>query len=397
MDYYLPDSRDIVDLTYDFDNDRRQPDRQTRDDLYCHEVLPRSYDGMLISYAAVAKGRYSATARRRLFREGARSFFRAPKWCSFMGDCGAFSYIKEPAPTYTVAEVVEFYTQLGVDYGLALDHIVPGYSDVDGAAEPEAQRRYELTLSLAKDFLTTARGGSFVPVGVVQGWSAASYAKAARRLQTMGYRYLALGGLVRLKQRQLLDVVRAVADVRREDTRLHLLGVARPGYTVEYAACGVTSFDSTSPLRKAWMDRRKNYLLADKWYAALRIPSSDSPKVAKRIMAGEINGEEFRGLEQAALETVALYSRSAATFDHTLEVLTRYSEMHSPGDVRVDDYRRTLEAKPWLHCGCSICNKLGHHAIVFRGAERNRLRGFHNVGQFYTGMRAELRFAEVAA
>ena len=395
MDYYLPDSRDIVDLTYDFDTDQRKPDRQTRDDLYCHEVLPRSYDGMLISYAAVAKGRYSATARRRLFREGVRSFFRAPKWCSFMGDCGAFSYIKEPAPIYTAAEVVEFYTQLGVDYGLALDHIVPGYSDEDGPPEPEAQRRYELTLSLAKDFLTTARGGSFVPVGVVQGWSAASYAKATRRLQTMGYRYLALGGLVRLKQRQLLDVVRAVADVRRNDTRLHLLGVARPGYTVEYATCGVTSFDSTSPLRKAWMDRRKNYLLDDQWYAALRIPSSNSPKVAKRIMAGEIDGDKLRTFEQAALSAVALYSQGTAKLDPTLETLMLYSELHSPGDVRRDDYQRTLAAKPWQRCGCSICKKLGHHTIIFRGAERNRLRGFHNVGQFYACVRSELQ--EVAA
>jgi hypothetical protein len=394
MDYYLPDSRDIVDLTYDFDTDRRKPDRVTRDDLYCHEVLPRPYDGMLVSYAAIAKGRYSAAARRRLFREGMRSFFRAPKWCSLMGDCGAFSYFNEPVPTYSITDVVDFYSTIAVDYGLALDHIVPGFSeDNDAPPSGEALRRYELTLTHAKEFLAASRGRSFMPVGVVQGWSAASYVKAALRLQTMGYRYLALGGLVRLKTDQLLGVVRAVSDVRLAETKVHLLGVTRPGNVAEFADCGVTSFDSTSPLRRAWMDRRSNYLLDGKWYAALRIPSSDSPKVSKRIQAGEINGEKFRGLEETAFEMVGRYSKGAVTLSHTLETLMNYSEMHSPGDAREVDYRRTLEAKPWLHCGCAVCKRLGHHVIVFRGAERNRCRGFHNVGQFYTGLCLELREA----
>lgn len=391
--YYLPDSRDAVDWTYDFDNDRRDPDRNTRDDLYCHEVLsPVPYDGMLVSYAAIKAGRYAAPARRRLFREGLRAFFRAPEHVKFMGDCGAFTYAKQDVPPYSVDEVAEFYAQVGVDFGLAVDHIVPGY---DVEPTDDMRRRYALTLELAADFRRAAKPYSFTPVAVVQGWSPETYANAATELQRQGYRYLAIGGLVRLRNAQLLDVLRAVAAVRRPDTRLHLLGVARPGLAKDFAAHGVASFDSTSPLRRAWMDARANYLLGDQWYAALRIPASDSPRVCKRIAAGEIDGDKLRALEQRALERVAAYAHGDASHVSTLDALLRYSELHSPDDKRRDDYVRTLTDRPWERCSCAVCSRLGHHVIIFRGAERNRCRGFHNIGQFYASFQAEL--AEVLA
>jgi hypothetical protein len=197
--FFLPDSRDSVDTTFDFTKETRSPDRIPRDELYIHEMLDRSVDGLLVSYAGLRDGRYSAAARRRFMREGARGFFRAAPWMSFMGDPGAFSYIKESEPPVTVSEVAEFYGSVGIDLGMAVDHIVSGYSDeLFEDPDPEQQRRYDLTLALASDFLAAAKPHAFEPVGVVQGWSPASYARAAAELQRMGYGYLALGGLVRL-------------------------------------------------------------------------------------------------------------------------------------------------------------------------------------------------------
>ena len=46
--------------------------------------------------------------------------------------------------------------------------------------------------------------------------------------------------------------------------------------------------------------------------------------------------------------------------------------------------------RPWLRCPCDICRKLDYHVILFRGAERNRRRGFHNVWVFYRRLRREL-------
>ena len=33
-------------------------------------------------------------------------------------------YIKETAPPYTTADVLEYYTRLGFDYGVSLDHLI---------------------------------------------------------------------------------------------------------------------------------------------------------------------------------------------------------------------------------------------------------------------------------
>ena len=54
------------------------------------------------------------------------------------------------------------------------------------------------------------------------------------------------------------------------------------------------------------------------------------------------------------------------------------------------NYRRVLEARPWKNCQCEICKTLGYQVIIFRGAERNRRRGFHNVWTFYQRLHANL-------
>ena len=383
MKYFMPDSNDVIDPTFDPVTESRSPDLLARDKLYCHEVLPRPYNGMLISYTAVTHGRYSAAARRRLLRSGAHEFFRSPTWIEVMGDCGAFSYIGEDVPPYTVNEVADFYTQAQVNYGLAVDHIVPGFTLDNGATPtPEALRRYELTLALAADFLCAAKGRAFEPVGVVQGYSPESFARAAAHLQKLGYTYLALGGLVRLKNAEIVAILEAVNERRDAATRVHLLGVARPGQAQIFSDLGVSSFDSTSPLRRAWMDGRKNYWLGNETFCALRIPPSTSPRI--RDYPPAIN------LEARALERVAAYADRRCDLSEALEALLGYGKLHSPNEDRTRDYTATLTARPWERCSCAVCKRLGHHVVLLRGAERNRPRGFHNVAQFYTGMLHEL-------
>ena len=40
---------------------------------------------------------------------------------------------------------------------------------------------------------------------------------------------------------------------------------------------------------------------------------------------------------------------------------------------------KVLSEKPWLKCSCEICSKVGVEVILFRGNNRNRRRGFHNI------------------
>src|SRR5207245_2562752 len=97
-------------------------------------------------------------------------------------------------------------------------------------------------------------GLRFIPLGVAQGWSPRSYATAVQALQAMGYRYVALGGMVPLKTREILECLKATEEVRRSETQLHLLGVTRLDQIERFRRFGVVSFDSTSPLRQAFKD-----------------------------------------------------------------------------------------------------------------------------------------------
>jgi hypothetical protein len=91
-----------------------------------------------------------------------RTFFRIEdRPIETMGDCGAFSYVRERRPPYSVQEVIDFYVNCGFDYALAVDHIILAYrEDLDRSLSgidvvPEEWReRQDITLELAKEFLT---------------------------------------------------------------------------------------------------------------------------------------------------------------------------------------------------------------------------------------------------
>lgn len=398
MHFYFPDSQDQIDPSFDFQTELRSPHRiRQRDDYYAHEVLdPVPYQGLLVSKAIIdgvggGAGRYSAQQRQRLYRVGIREFFRlddAPgERIATLGDCGAFSYAREPEPPYTVDEVIDFYEGCGFDAGLSLDHVVLGFftDTTDEKVRSEFRDRQALTLRLAERFLERhrARGSTFEPVGVAQGWSAESYAAAVERLQDLGYERIALGGLVPLKNPELRSVVQAVGEVRAPQVELHLLGVTRCEHLDEFASHGVTSFDSTSAFRQAFKDDRDNYYTIDRAWVALRIPQIEgNVKLMRRIRAGEVDQILARQREQAALQALEDFDRGATNADRVVRALRAYEEIHDPDRDHSDRYREVIDASPWRDCDCAVCTEAGVHAIVFRGTERNKRRGFHNLHIF---------------
>jgi hypothetical protein len=407
MQYFLPDSQDLVDPSFDFTTENRSVDRlRHRDDQYAHEVFAtRAFDGILVSKAIVdgtggaGQARYTQAQRRRLLREGVRAFFRAEehRWgpLTFMGDCGAFSYVKADAPPYTVDEVVEFYDRCGFDCGISVDHVIlehrPEWEDDlftgDDRAVPAAiHARQQLTLELACEFFTTIKRDRLrvMPVGVAQGWGPRSYAHAARELQAIGFQYIALGGVVPLKTPDLLRCLEAVHAIRRPETRIHLLGVTRIAAVSAFAKFGVVSFDSTSPLRQAFKDDKDNYYTLDRTYSAIRVPQVQGNfRLAARVRSGEVDQDLARAAERRCLQRLAEYDAGARAIKSVIEALRAYELIHDPRTDRSEIYREALEARPWKTCLCEVCRQLGHHVMLFRGAERNRRRGFHNVWTFY--------------
>jgi hypothetical protein len=398
MKYFLPDSQDLVDPSFDFETERRSAVRlRQRDDQYAHEVFgERMLDGILVSKGIVdggSGGRYTIAQRLRLLRVGARDFFRLNgAWgpVTLMGDCGAFTYVREETPPYSIEDVASFYIDCGFDLGVSVDHVILDYAeewDADPKSVPQAVLdRQALTLELARKFLRLHRAERmpFELLGVAQGWSPRSYARAVRSLQTMGYRYIAVGGMVPLKTSDIVSSLRAIGDVRRSETKLHLLGITRVESLQHFAALGVTSFDSTSPLRQAFKDASDNYYAMDTEYTAIRIPQVEgNPSLQRQVSSGRISQDDARELEAAALSAMSRFAARQLKLPRVLDALQRYEDLYSPGSSHRDEYRATLEARPWENCACEVCRGLGHHVILFRGAERNRRRGLHNTWTFY--------------
>lgn len=406
MKFFLPDSQDLVDPTFDFERERRSPTRQRQtDDLYAHEVFSTpAFDGFLVSKGIVdgfgtIGSRYTLAQRHRLMRRGAPGFFRvdrAPHPLKIMGDCGAFTYVHEEEPPYTVDELMEFYENSRFDYGISLDHVILEFdrgADAPGAGNEAVEARIRdrqlLTLELADEFLRKHRAGRFCfePMGVAQGWSPKSYATSVKALQMMGYDYIALGGMVPLKTPDIRLCLEAINAVRSPGTRLHLLGVTRTEHLPEFSRLGIASFDSTSPLRQAFKDGRDNYYTDDFKYTAIRIPQIEgNPKLQKKISSGQVSQEHARKLEQGCLEAMRLLETGQRTVRQVVELLMEYEQLYDSEKARKNhapDYEKTLTDAPWRRCPCEVCKSLKHHVIIFRGAERNRRRGFHNVWTFY--------------
>ena len=399
MDFFFPDSQDQISPFFDFHSEEHPVHRiRQRDDRYAHEalnVIP--YNGILISKAIVdglkdRGSKYTEAQRDRVYRTGAHDFYRADTSAGqlkIMGDCGAFAYVDSDVPPYSMDEVLNFYEGTRLDYGISMDHIVLAYLSAaqkkkGKTADPEWQRRQELTIEIAAEFLKASKGCKFIPLGVAHGWSPESYSDSVKALQKIGFTRIAMGGMVPLRTNDILEVVSTVNKIRKPSTQLHLLGVTRPKSMPEFASYGVTSFDSTSPFRQSFMDDKDNYYVVDSTYVAIRVPQSDgNPALRRRIQAGEVDQKVAMAAERECLRSLRAYDAGEGPIDDALDSLRSYEIIYDAKQRdRTETNRRTLEDAPWKSCKCGICDAVGIEVAIFRGAERNKRRGFHNLAMF---------------
>jgi hypothetical protein len=421
MKFLFADSMDFIDPNYDFERDSHAQGRQLYwDDKYAHEYMhPCPYDGILVSRGIVGdhrfRGRYTPAQAMRFRRIGARKFlrFEGPGLDDkpIFGDCGAFSYVDEQVPPYTVDEMLEFYVDAGFSHGCSVDHVILEFDrDATGlsSASEDARRRYEITLANARDFLAlSGRFPGFTPLGVVQGWSPDSKAHAARTLEAMGYNYLAIGGMVPLNARSIHRCLQAIRERIRPETRLHLLGFAKAEQIAEFVRYGIESFDSTSPLLRAFKDARANYYVMKNgkldYYAAIRIPqSTENPRLMRAAKEGRFEQEQLISCEQEALRLVRAYDKGTTSLEEAVEAILVYNRLFlwderesSDANERVlantrANLTRTLSERPWKECNCEVCKSASIEAVVFRSSNRNKRRGFHNLGVYYEYIRRRI-------
>jgi len=415
MKFIFADSLDMVDPRFDFVADESPRDRKPYwDDQYPHELLGYApYDGILVSRGIVGdhrfKGKYTSSQSMRFSRVGAREFLRLNvgplKKMPIFGDCGAFSYVEMDAPPYSPEEMIEFYEHGGFTHGCSVDHIIFEFErdarGMEGGSDA-ARERFEITLENADSFLKASRNAqtSFTPIGVVQGWSPGSKAEAARRLVAMGYDYIAMGGMVPLNAASIHACLQAVAETISPKIKVHLLGFAKAEQIHEFAKYSIASFDTTSPLIRAFKDARSNYYVLKEdgsldYYTAIRVPQAlENLKLLRAVKSGRLNQETLARLEADALRALRDYDKGKGSLQETSARVLAYSKWFTwnekkselENDKKTRKVRerleRTLRDAPWKACKCSICKSLSIEVVLFRGNNRNRRRGFHNLTVF---------------
>jgi len=415
--FLFSDSLDYVDPEYDFQSDRNGASRRRHeDDQFPHEHLATApYDGILISRAIVGGrrrgGKYTDAECMRFWREGARRFLRYPLSrypnSMVMGDCGAFSYRNLAAPPYSVEDTLDFYADGGFTHGCSVDHVIFDFNEGSAKPSADARERYEITQENARAFFRRARGmRGFTPVGVIQGWSPLSMGRAAGSLAAMGYRYVAVGGMVPRKTPQIAMALAAIREAIPSSVRLHVLGFGKTENLDLLRYYKVGSFDTTSPLLRAFKDAKKNYyaLRTDgqlDYYTAVRIPQAiDNAKLLRHAKRGSLDEDRLLHLEAAALHAVRTYGDGRCSVSDAVEAVIAYGR-YALWDDRLRDernerrlhdlrkaYTRTLRDRAWDRCDCRVCQETGVEALIFRSSNRNKRRGIHNLHVFYASVRA---------
>lgn len=415
MKFIFADALDMIDPKFNFVTDRMSSERENYwGDVYPHEYFPKlPYDGVLVSRGIVGddrlQGKYPNDLMMRFRRVGAREFLRlkGPRFSgmSIFGDCGAFSYADQDVPPYTPEMMLDFYADGQFTHGCSVDHIIfdfePEARGLRGGS-PAAKRRYDITLENAAVFFKASRTmrHGFTPLGVVQGWSPESMGLAARKLTKMGYTYLAVGGMVPLKAPQIHLCLKAIRAQVPSRVKLHLLGFAKAEEIHEFTNYGIASFDTTSPLRRAFKDARANYYHSNgngklDYFSAIRVPqATENNRLKRRAKSSGSDQERLLEQEQFALRSLRRFDGGKESLNSTLKAVITYGKefLWDPKKSEATNRRavesatlaarETLHGQPWKHCRCRVCREASIETIIFRGSNRNKRRGFHNIFVF---------------
>jgi len=410
VSYFLPDWDDLLDEGFDFEADAFSGDsRKDRSDKHCCILMQpkRMCDGVVVSLAQhiTSKGplrRIMGTEAGSLAPTNLRNQFGLGKDQLLFGDCGAFSYVNDDRPGIFVEQAVALYELYGFDFGASVDHIPVSRIVRDGSkiqlTDEQRQGRVEITKENAKQFLRVvkSRPASFTPVGVIQALDPAGYAVTARLYHELGYRHVAIGGLVALPDALVEGIVTrvmAVVEILNPRPWVHLFGIFRPKLQAKFRELKVDSFDSATYFRKAWLRSDQNYLAkTGEWYGALRVPMTSDGRTRKRLEASGLDIATLEAQEARVLKLLCQYDRDEVAVKEVLDAVIEYdgrlTRSSDGGSLRAK-YERTLRDRPWRECDCPFCKQAGIHVLIFRGANRNKRRGAHNTLMLYGSLRGE--------
>ena len=390
MRFFIPEWDDRVDPGYDFHSDVHSLSHKANPvkngaymwDIFGIENLP--FDGVLVSIATLEQ---SKTKYHSLLESGIHNFLHLPKSVEILADCGAFSYIDKQIPPYKTSDVLKLYRDGGFDYGVSIDHlVVPMYKE-------QNQERIRITYENGVDAFQQWRKkykSDFQLIVAVQGAEIKDYVDMFEKFYLRGIRHFAFGSLVRAPTFFIIKLISALIEnikaTNKHPEFIHFFGVARcalfPKFKELEELTGIqVSFDSASYLRKAWLtsaNTQFNYIdQAWEGYSAIRIP----PKIS-RSKEENFDHVEYEEVSHRCLEALRNFDDDKISLDDALHELEIFIEKKADDPKLLTYYKRTLASKPWKSCPCPICKSIGVDVMIFRGNNRNRRRGFHNIYTF---------------
>jgi len=397
MRFFIPEWDDRVDPGYDFLTDTHSAAHNSnplKNDFYMWDIFGIDhvpFDGVLVSIATIQQNRKKYES---ILKTGIHHFLRLPYDFEIIADCGAFSYIDETIPPYKTSEVLKLYSELGFNYGVSVDHlVVPMYKD-------QNQERIKITYSNGVEAFNEWKKhykDDFQLIVAVQGAEVFDYIDMFEKYYLRGIRHFAFGSLVRAPTFFIVKLIDAliqnIKTTKKSPDFIHFFGVARcalfPKFK-ELEELGIKiSFDSASYLRKAWLtspSTQFNYI-DQSWdgYTAIRIPQKLSPIKESFFQ----NPEEYQHLALDCLKKIREYDKNKITLEEVMENLKLFTEKIQEDPKLLEYYQRTLKSKAWKQCPCPICKNIGVDVAIFRGNNRNRRRGFHNLFAFHKLLKDE--------
>jgi queuine/archaeosine tRNA-ribosyltransferase len=399
MRFFIPEWDDRVDPGYNFSTDTHSEfhkENPSHNDSYMWDIFGIEnvpFDGVLVSVATLQQNR---SKYQEILEKGIHKFLGLPQQFPLMADCGAFSYIKETIPPYKTEDILKIYSDLGFNYGVSIDHlVVPAFKEQN---RERMQITYENGVEAYRIWKRKYRR-DYQLIVAVQGAEIADYLQMYNHFLLRGIRHLAFGSLVRAPTpfiSKLIDtLIDEITTTKVVPEYIHFFGVARSALFEKFQKLenlGIeVAFDSASYLRRAWLGAptsQNNYITND-WngYTAIRIPQNIPKKVCSTI-----DPKKYQSDARACLRNLKKYDNGDVSLDRLMKQLEHFNNLVGEPTDLTHYYKRVLEEKPWKKCDCPICKKIGIDVAIFRGNNRNRRRGFHNVHVFYNTLKDPTRW-----
>lgn len=120
------------------------------------------------------------------------------------------------------------------------------------------------------------------------------------------------------------------------------------------------------------------------------------------IKRGTLSAEELQKREATSLKALRDYDKGLLDYESTLsaiidylrltlsDVISNEEDLKKEIDKSIRLIGPTLRDKPWKQCKCTICVNAGIETIIFRASNRNKRRGFHNLGVYHRHLQKTL-------